>query len=47
MKGRGRGANKFVPDIIYFSKVTNIFDIENKWRIRIKENGPTPKVAIA
>ncbi|MDW5290700.1 hypothetical protein [Formosa sp. PL04] len=47
MKSKNKGPNKFVPDIIYISEVPNVFDIEKKCRIRIKENDPTPKTVPA
>lgn len=34
--------DRFVPDIMYLSKIKNVFGIEKKCRIRIKENDPTP-----
>jgi len=43
MKSRDKGSDRFVPDIIYISGVKNVFEIEKKCRIRIKENDPTPK----
>ena len=46
MKSRNKGSDKFVPDIIYISGVKNVFDIERKCRIRIKENDPTPVIAV-
>ena len=42
---RKKGADRFVPDIIYISGIKNVFDIEKKCRIRIKENDPTPKIS--
>ena len=44
MKSRNKGSDKFVPDIIYLSGIKNVFEIEKKCRIRIKENDPTPKI---
>ncbi len=44
MKSRGKGSDKFVPDKIYISGIENVFEIEKKCRIRIKENDPTPKI---
>lgn len=44
MKSKDKGADKFVPDIIYMSEIAHVFDIEKKCRIRIKENDPTPKL---
>ncbi|QLE01694.1 hypothetical protein HX109_09040 [Galbibacter sp. BG1] len=46
MKSRDKGSDKFVPDIMYLSGIRNAFDVEKKCRIRIKENDPTPRVAI-
>ena len=43
MKRRSKGSDRFVPHIIYLSEIKNIFDIEKKCRIRIKENDPTPR----
>ena len=44
MKSRNKGADRFVPDIIYISGIKNVFEIEKKIRKRIKENDPTPKI---
>lgn len=44
MKSRDEGSDRFIPDIIYISGIKNIFEIEKKCRIRIKENDPTPKI---
>ncbi|MBD0779995.1 hypothetical protein HPE56_19525 [Maribacter sp. ANRC-HE7] len=46
MKSRNKGSDKFVPDIIYLSGIKNVFDIERKCRLRIKENDPTPALAV-
>ena len=46
MKNRDKGSNKFVPDIIYMAGIDNVFEIEKKCRIRIKENDPTPRINI-
>ncbi len=35
-------SSKYVPDFIYISGVSNIFEIEKICRKRIKENDPTP-----
>lgn len=40
MRNKSKGTDKFVPNIVYFSGVKNVFDIEKKCRIRIKENNP-------
>lgn len=45
MKSKDKGADKFVPDIIYMSEIANVFDIEKKCRVRIKENDPTPTLS--
>ncbi len=39
-------SDKFVPDIIYISGIENVYDIEKKCRIRIKENDPTPATVL-
>ncbi len=44
MQSRNKGSSKYVPDIIHMAEIKNIFDIEKKCRIRIKENDPTPAV---
>jgi hypothetical protein len=44
MKSRNKGVDRFVPDVIYISGIKNVFEIEKKCRIRIKENDPTPKI---
>jgi hypothetical protein len=41
-----RGADKYIPDIIYISEITNIFEIEKLCRKRIKENDPNPSQKI-
>ncbi|MBD1262617.1 hypothetical protein HZY62_18620 [Maribacter polysiphoniae] len=46
MKSRNKGSDKFVPDIVYLSGVKNVFDIEKKCRLRIRENDPTPKITL-
>ncbi len=38
-KGR---SDRYVPDVIYMSKIPNAFEIERICRKRIKENDPTP-----
>lgn len=45
MKIKGKGTDKFVPDVICMSEIRHVFDIEKKCRIRIKENDPTPKIS--
>ena len=42
MQKRNKQASRYVPDIIYMSGIPNVFDIEKKCRLRIKENDPTP-----
>jgi len=36
--------NRYVPDIIYITKIENVLSIERKCSARIKENDPTPIV---
>ncbi len=41
------GPTRYIPDTIYISGVENIYSLEQKCRIRIKENDPTPaKISI-
>lgn len=42
MEKRKNAGDKFVPNIIYISGIENVYEIEKKCRIRIKENDPTP-----
>ena len=42
MKSRKNSSDQFVPDKIYIAGIPNVFEIEKKCRIRIKENDPTP-----
>lgn len=44
MESRKNQSDKFVPNIIYIPGIANIYDIEKKCKIRIKENDPTPAV---
>lgn len=44
IEGRKNQPDKFVPDIIYIAGIENVYDIEKKCKIRIKENDPTPAV---
>lgn len=44
MSSSKNGNKSFVPKIIYMSGIKNVYEIEKKCRIRIKENDPTPKV---
>lgn len=47
MESRKNQPDKFVPDIIYLTGIDNVYDIEKKCRIRIKENDPTPAVVLS
>ena len=47
MRSRDSGADRFVPDIVYITEIENVFDVEKKCRIRIKENDPTPATKAA
>lgn len=42
MVSRKNGPDRYVPDLIYMSKINNVFEIEKICRNRIKENDPTP-----
>ena len=42
MVSRKNGPDRYVPDVIYMTKITNAFEIEKICRKRIKENDPTP-----
>ena len=42
MVSRKNGPDRYVPDVIYMSKIPNAFEIERICRKRIKENDPTP-----
>lgn len=44
MQSRKNQSDKFVPDIIYIAGIENVYEIEKKCKIRIKENDPTPAV---
>ncbi|TDP02093.1 hypothetical protein [Flavobacterium sp. 245] len=46
MESQKNKPDKFVPDIIYVSGIENVYDIEKKCRIRIKENDPTPATVL-
>ncbi|WP_035647112.1 hypothetical protein [Flavobacterium sp. ASV13] len=46
MESRKNNPDKFVPDIIYVSGIENVYEIEKKCRVRIKENDPTPAVVL-
>ncbi len=39
---RKNGPDRYVPDVIYISKIPNAFEVEKMCRKRIKENDPTP-----
>ncbi len=41
----GKNSSKYVPDIVYITQIDNVFDIEKKCKIRIKENDPTPRIS--
>lgn len=45
MQSRKNESDKFVPDIIYISGIENVYEIEKKCKIRIKENDPTPAIS--
>jgi hypothetical protein len=42
MVSRKNGPDRYVPDVIYMTKIPNAFEIEKFCRKRIKENDPTP-----
>ena len=42
MVSKKNGPDRYVPDVIYMSKIPNAFEIEHICRKRIKENDPTP-----
>jgi len=44
MVSRKSGSESYVPDTIYISGISNVFEIEQLCRKRIKENDPTPVV---
>ncbi|MFB9076560.1 hypothetical protein ACFFLS_25110 [Flavobacterium procerum] len=46
-ESRKNGPDVFVPDIIYIAAIENVYEIERKCKIRIKENDPTPAVAVS
>lgn len=39
------GSDRFVPDEIYISGISDVFEVEKICRRRIKENDPTPSLA--
>ncbi|WP_431242400.1 hypothetical protein ACQ9BO_21490 [Flavobacterium sp. P21] len=47
MESRKNQPDKFVPDIIYLTGIDNVYEIEKKCRLRIKENDPTPAVVLS
>jgi len=42
MVSRKNGPDRYVPDVIYISKIPYVFEVEKICRRRIKENDPTP-----
>ena len=42
MVSKKNGPDRYVPDVIYLSKIPYAFEIEKMCRKRIKENDPTP-----
>jgi len=42
MVSRKNNSSQYVPDVLYISGVSNVFEIEKVCRKRIKENDPTP-----
>jgi len=42
MAGSKSGPDRYVPDTLYISVISNVFEIEKICRRRIKENDPTP-----
>lgn len=44
MVSRKNRPDEFVPDVVYISGIPDVMDIENKCRVRIKENDPTPAI---
>ncbi len=44
MQSRKNSSDQFVPDVIYLVGIENVFEIEKKCTIRIKENDPTPSI---
>ena len=42
MVSKKDGPDRYVPDVIYMSRIPNAFEIERICRKRIKENDPTP-----
>ena len=46
IKSRKNAPDKYVPNTIHMVGLTDVFKIEKKCRLRIKENDPTPSVNI-
>lgn len=46
MISRKNGPDRYVPDVIYMSGISNVFEIEQICRRRIKENDPTPSAIV-
>ncbi|SDW74979.1 hypothetical protein SAMN05444411_10299 [Lutibacter oricola] len=44
MKSRKNAPDKYVPNVIHMVGLKDVFKIEKKCRLRIKENDPTPRV---
>jgi hypothetical protein len=42
MVSRKNGSDRYVPDVIYMTKIPEAFEVERMCRKRIKENDPTP-----
>lgn len=42
MVSKEKGPDKYVPDVIYILEISNVFEVEQICRKRIKENDPTP-----
>ena len=42
MVSKKNGPDRYVPDVIYMSKIPSAFEVEKLCRRRIKENDPTP-----
>jgi hypothetical protein len=42
MVSRKNGPDEYVPDVIYILEITNVLEVEQICRRRIKENDPTP-----
>jgi hypothetical protein len=40
------GPDRYVPDTLYISGISNVFEIEQICRKRIKENDPTPPITV-